>query len=302
MAVLDTIKTIYVEKYKLLILIPILLLVLALMQLGYQYSTTGSFVKKGVSISGGVTITIIDNKDHDIDVLHQQLQQEHPSKDISIKKISDRGESVGLLIEANLFSKEDIEAFVTSLQTQLEQSRDTFNIEVTGPSLGESFFRSLLRGLLIAFICMSIVVFFYFRSFVPSIAVITAAASDMIITLAVINLLGMKLSTAGIVAFLFLIGYSVDTDILLTIRVLKHKEGTYMDRIFSSIKTGMTMTLTSLSATLIVLFFSTSEVISQIMLILLIGLAADIINTWIQNVGILRLYLEHKEKKQEAAA
>lgn len=302
MAITDTIKTVYVEKYKLLLLIPILLLVFALVQLGYQYSATGSFVKKGVSISGGVTITIIDNKAHDIDVLHQQLRQEHPSKDISIKKISDRGEAIGLLIEANLFSKEDIEAFVTSLQTQVGQSRETFNIETTGPSLGESFFRSLIRGLIIAFISMSIVVFLYFRIFVPSFAVITAAASDMLITLAVVNLLGIKLSTAGIVAFLFLIGYSVDTDILLTVRVLKHKEGTYMDRIFSSIKTGLTMTLTSLAAVIVALIFSTSEVISQIMIILIIGLIADIINTWIQNVGILRLYLEHKEKKQEAAA
>ncbi|MBI3033456.1 hypothetical protein HYY69_08335 [Candidatus Woesearchaeota archaeon] len=291
----NKIKKIYVEKYKLLLIIPFLLLFFAFAQLGYQYTTTGSFVKKGVSISGGVTITILDQQEHDLSLLQQQLQTQYPSKDIDIKKITDKGKDAGLLIEANLFSNDDIELFLMSLESILGKTRDTFNVEITGPSLGKSFFRSLLKGLTIAFICMGIVVFIYFRTPVPSLAVILAAASDMIVTLAVVNLLGMKLSTAGIVAFLFLIGFSVDTDVLLTIRVLKHKEGTYIDRIFSSIRTGMTMTLTALATAIVALLFSNSEVISQIMTILLIGLIADIIFTWIQNVGLLRLYLERKE-------
>lgn len=71
-----------------------------------------------------------------------------------------------------------------------------------------------------------------------------------------------------------------------------------MDRIFDSIKTGLTMNVTTLAAVGISLLFTSSEVIAQIMTILLIGLLADIINTWIQNVAILRLYLEWQEKKK----
>jgi len=56
---------------------------------------------------------------------------------------------------------------------------------------------------------------------VPSSCVILAAVSDIISTIAVTNLLGLKMSTAGIAALLMLIGYSVDTDILLTTKVLK---------------------------------------------------------------------------------
>jgi preprotein translocase subunit SecF len=109
--------------------------------------------------------------------------------------------------------------------------------------------------------------------------------------------MGVKISTAGIAAFLMLIGYSVDTDILLTIRVLKRKEGTVNERIISSIKTGMTMTITAIASTLVVLIFSRSEVLTQIMLILFIGLMADLVNTWIQNVAILKWYLERKHEK-----
>ena len=64
-------------------------------------------------------------------------------------------------------------------------------------------------------------------------------------------------------------------------------------------KTGLTMTITTLTVVTLALIFSQSETIQQIMLILLIGLLVDIINTWIQNVGILRLYLEKHGKNKE---
>ena len=144
---------------------------------------------------------------------------------------------------------------------------------------------------------MAIVVFIYFRIPIPCLAVVFSAFSDIVVTVAVVNLLGIKLGTAGIAAFLMLIGYSVDTDILLTTRVLKRKEGTEFERILSSVSTGMTMTLTAITAVAVAIIFTQNDTIRQIMTILLIGLLADIINTWIQNVGILRLYLERKSRQ-----
>ena len=55
-----------------------------------------------------------------------------------------------------------------------------------------------------------------FRDFVPSIAVITVALSDIIIAIGGMSLFGIPLSVASVGAILMLIGYSVDTDILLT--------------------------------------------------------------------------------------
>jgi len=57
------------------------------------------------------------------------------------------------------------------------------------------------------------------------------------------------------------------------------------------------MTLTTIAAILAGLVFSVSPVLKQIMSILLIGLILDIIFTWIQNVGIMRIYLEKHHVK-----
>jgi hypothetical protein len=60
----------------------------------------------------------------------------------------------------------------------------------------------------------------------------------------------------------------------------------------------MTMTITAIVAVLVAYIFTQSDTLRQIMLILMIGLFFDILNTWIQNTGLLTLYVRHKAKKQ----
>ena len=133
----------------------------------------------------------------------------------------------------------------------------------------------------------------YIKNSVPSFAVMLSAFADIVMTLAVINLIGLKLSTAGIVAFLMLIGYSVDTDILLTTRILR-KRGDLNRELFGAFKTGTTMTLTSIIAitAALIVVYPFGSVLNQIFIILLIGLAFDLFNTWITNASIIKWYSE----------
>jgi preprotein translocase subunit SecF len=160
-----------------------------------------------------------------------------------------------------------------------------------GSALGASFFKETIKALIFAFVLMGLVVFAYFRVPIPSLAVILSAVSDIIITLAILNIFNVKISTAGIAAFLMLIGYSVDTDILLSTHALK-RQGKLKERIFNAMRTGLTTTSTTIVAVSLALIFAKSAIIYEIMLIVLIGLLVDLVNTWIQNVGILRYYLE----------
>jgi preprotein translocase subunit SecF len=284
----------YDKKYKKLLIIPILLLILAIAQISIQAATTGDFVNKGTSLKGGSTVSVLQQADQN--TLQSQLNQQFPDLDITVRELADGAEAVGISIESTAQSDEDIVPLVAAIQSATGATQRDITIEVTGASLGGSFFRQTFVAMIMAFVLMAIVVFFYFRLFIPSVAVVAAALSDLIITLAIFNLTGMKLSTAGIAAFLMLIGYSVDTDILLTTRVLKRRDGSVMERILGAMKTGMTMTITTLVAVTTGLIITNSPVVQQIMVILLIGLLVDVINTWIQNVGIIRLYLERKNK------
>ena len=291
----------YDRHYLWLLIIPVLLLAAALVQIGIQTAQTGDFIQKGISLKGGVTITIATDKIIDTAGLKSELLSQFPKLDASVRTLTSAGQSVGYVIEADLQNSADIDKGISIVETYTGIDKKEFGIETIQPSLGASFFEEVAIAMLVAFAFMAIVVFLTFRTFVPSFAAVFSVFSDMVITLAVVNLLGIKVSSAGIAAFLMLIGYSIDTDILLSTRVLKREEGSVLDRILSSVKTGLTMAGTTIVAAIIAFIFTESETLKQIMLIILIGLFVDIFNTWLQNAAILRWYVEHRGKKHGKA-
>ncbi|MDD1763293.1 MAG: protein translocase subunit SecF, partial [Methanobacteriaceae archaeon] len=166
-----------------------------------------------------------------------------------------------------------------------------------GALLSEQALNQVYYALAFAFLFMSITVFIIFRSPVPSLAVIAAAASDIIIAVGGMSLFGIPLSLASVGGILMLIGYSVDTDILLTTRVLKDKKGTVTERAMKALGTGLTMTAAAVGAMtalylVVVFFIPAASVLADIAAVLIIGLLADIMTTWLMNLGILRWYLE----------
>lgn len=163
--------------------------------------------------------------------------------------------------------------------------------------LGLVFFKiNLIISISILVLFSAFLIYTYIKKSVPAFAVMLSAFADIVMTLALVNLLGMKISSAGIVAFLMLIGYSVDTDIMLTARVLKRKTSEKNTAIFGAFKTGTTMTITSIIAvaTALIVVFPFATILNQIFTILLIGLGFDILNTWLTNASIIKWYSEKK--------
>jgi preprotein translocase subunit SecF len=261
-------------------------------------TNNGDFINKDISLKGGVSIAV----HYDKAINEQELASYLSSKgfSVNVRTLYSGSDPLAILIESDVEINDAAtkETLLSAIQEKTGIEKKTYSVETMSAAIGDSFFKDAMRALLISFILMSLVVLFTFRTFIPSAAVILAALSDIIITIAVLNLLHVKISTAGIAALLMLIGYSVDTDILLTSRVLKRKEGTVLDRVLYSIKTGMMMNATAFVVIILGMLLTSSDIIKQIMLILFIGMLADQINTWIQNAGILRWYMEHKAKKQ----
>ncbi len=170
-------------------------------------------------------------------------------------------------------------------------------IQSVGPLLSKQALSQVYYALGFAFIFMSITVFIIFRNFVPPVAVILAALSDIIIAIGGMAVFGIPLSVATVGGLLMLIGYSVDTDILLTTRVLKRREGTINERARDAMKTGFTMAGAAIGSMLalylvVIFFIPYAQTLGQIAAVLIIGLVADVLATWLMNLGILRWYME----------
>lgn len=288
------------EAYgKLLPALQVFTLIVLLASIGYVVfftAQTGDFVRKGVSLAGGTSVTVSTAEPLDTRAIETGLLQRFPGSDVAVRILQSGTQQSGFVVDAANIAPDPTEA-EGLLVAALREAYPTepMSVETTGPTLGAAFFRQTLVAIGIAFVLMALVVFISFRTVYPSLAVVLAGFSTVISTLAVFNLLGMQLSTAGVAAFLMLIGYSIDTDILLSTRILRERGSSFLEQLWSAAKTGLTMQATTAIAVTVVLIFSNNPIFTQIMTIILIGMVFDVLYTWIQNAALLKWYVSRTE-------
>ena len=180
-----------------------------------------------------------------------------------------------------------------TLESQAEAAGLTVrSISSVSASFGTSTQALALGGLAVAFVGMSLLVFALFRVFVPSIAVVISAFSDIMIAVAFMNIFGIELSLGTVAALLMIIGYSVDSDILLNNHILR-RSGEFYSSTYRAMRTGITMTLTSIIAMSVMAVVATLfgiQLLASIGTVLVFGLLADLMNTYLLNLSLLRWY------------
>ncbi|MCL9813515.1 protein translocase subunit SecF [Natranaeroarchaeum aerophilus] len=265
--------------------IPLAVLAVALAVIIGWFIFTGAPATLGIDFAGGTQLTVETSDDRDaienafdeeIENINEITGQDNQW---SIESPSDDAEAMEQQAEENLTPAEGTDRVV------LEAS--TFSA-----SFGSDNQRTALYGVTAAFLGMAVLAFALFRTFVPSIAIVVSAFSDIMIPLAAMNLVGIPLSLGTVAGLLMLIGYSVDSDILLNNHILR-RSGKFYESTYRAMQTGVTMTVTSLTAmavlTVVAYLFGIG-LLWQIGFVLVVGLMADLMNTYMLNLSLLRWY------------
>jgi preprotein translocase subunit SecF len=268
------------ESYKPLIIIPVIVTILALALV----ATHG--LNEGIDLKGGSIATVQLEKSVSSGELESLIQSGTGIEDVSVS-------TSGKQATVELGGAADIVKFTNSVNG----TATILSYRSVGPLLSAQALNQVYWALAFAFIFMSVTVFIVFRKIVPSLAVICSAFVDIVVAVGGMSLFGIPLSMASVGALLMLIGYSVDTDILLTTRVLKDREGTVNERAAGAFKTGITMTGAAIGAmaalyVITIVFIPSAKTLSEIAAVLILGLLADLMATWLMNFGLLRWYME----------
>lgn len=187
---------------------------------------------------------------------------------------------------------------ISSLKSVIPFTSYTYQ-EVT-PTLGAFFLQEMQGVIITSFILVAIAVLFIFRTPVPALSVVFGAGNDIIVALGAMGLFGIPLGVASIGGLLMLIGYSIDTDMLSAIRIIKRTEGTPADRAYSTMGTGITMTtaaIISFAILLTVSYYTFIPTYFEIASVVLFGLIADIFTTWFGNTPMVLWYKQRKEAR-----
>jgi len=265
--------------------VPLAFLVLALAIIGGWVVATGAPANLGLEFTGGVELRIADDGGD----VEQQIRTAFEREPDSVRTIP--GDSV--VVVTFQAAEDDPEGLANDLQDQADAAGlTTTAVDQVSPSFASDTARTAIFGVALAFLGMSVLVFALFRTFVPSIAVVASAFSDLVIPIAAMNLLGIEMTLGTIAALLMIIGYSVDSDILLNDSVLR-RTGEFYESVSRAMRTGVTMTITSMAAMIVMAIVATLfgvVLLRDIGIILSVGLCADLMNTYLLNVSLLRWY------------
>ena len=261
-----------------LVAIPLGLLAFALAILAVATVLTGTPVALGIEFTGGTEMQIVT------DDSQAEIRETFDEEVASITPIAGQANTYQLTFQAD-----DADPII-------EQAEGAgYEVESVGErsaSFAADSQQQALFGLLIAFAGMAALVALMFRTLVPSLAVIASAFSDIVIPLALMRLFDIELTLGTVAALLMLIGYSVDSDLLLNNHVLR-RHGDFYTSTFRAMRTGVTMTVTSIAAMIvmtIVAHLLGIPLLPDVGLILVFGLLADLMNTYLLNVSLLRYY------------
>ena len=261
--------------------VPLAVLAVALLILlvwGTMMTPVGWPAQPGMDFTGGTELQIVTSDSR------EEIQATFFEEPQSVRSVGGQADTYVLHFQTDETTRIEDEARAAGYE--VEQVREVSAV------FGESIQLQAVFGVGLAFLGMSIVVFLLFRTFVPSIAVIASAFSDIMIPIAMMNLLGIEMTLGTVAALLMIIGYSVDSDMLLNSNILRRRGGFY-ESAYRAMNTGITMTLTSLTAMIVmtlVAWFFQIPLLPEIGAVLVFGLAADLMNTYMLNMSLLRWY------------
>jgi preprotein translocase subunit SecF len=290
----------YYNNYKKLLLLPLLLLAFNLSVLAYNYITTGSIVNVDSSLKGGVSLTFNYDKEINYDLLKNYLINGLGTEDVDIillkNQLSDNIMGYEVLTEQGV-SKENLIGLIEGfLNDTLVENDISFGSQSS--VIGDNFIKETGWLFLIGFFLMILVSYLSFKEIIPAFTISISTLADIIGILSVFNLLGVKVGVVTIGALLMIMGYSTDSDILLAANIFIKKEGNLKDKLFSALKTELTMNSTALITFVVMFLLSSVDAIKQISLVLIVGMFFDLFNTWLGSASIQRIYREFKERKK----
>ena len=257
--------------------VPLAVLAVALVVIAGWYAVTGAPVSPGIEFTGGTELQL------QTDEPQPQLAERFDAEVISVRPITTAQNTYILT-----FQSTDADA----LEARASELGTVESVQSTSPSFGQTTQQLTVLGIAAAFVGMSLLAFLLFRTFIPSIAIVISAFSDIVVPVALMNVFGIQLSLGTVAALLMLIGYSVDSDILLNNHVLRRSGGFY-ESAYRAMETGVTMTVTSISAMVVMTIVASLfgiDLLTAIGTVLVFGLVTDLMNTYMLNYSLLRWY------------
>lgn len=264
-----------------------------------RWRTQGTPVPLSLEFSGGTFIRVrgLDNRPDATAI--ELAAEELLSANIEVKVTEDRVTGkFGLDMETPKDLSDNERAGVREMLSKQFGIEGSFSAEWAGSVVTSIYRGQAERAIVGAFIAMAIIILVAFKHGFASGIIMLCIGLNVLGVIGGMAIFGVPLSLASVAGMLMLLGYSIDTNILLAMRVLKRLGGEVRERIAEAMRTGLMMTGTALIPLFAINILTTAPALYQLSMALIFGLLADIVNTWFLNSGMMLWYTERRRGRE----
>lgn len=200
----------------------------------------------------------------------------------------------GYHVETQMIDENSRSWVKNSLSAKSGIPENKIEIYTLGPAVTGTQGEQVRNAIVVTLIVIGVAAAIAFRRRLTIGAILLVVGLDIVGVLGCMALFQVPLSSASLIGILMLIAYAIDTNVLLTWRVLKRAGGGARDHATGSMRTGAIMTIAVLIFVLSFNILTTAHQINELTMTLAFGILINFANTWLLNAEILVRYAERK--------
>jgi len=279
------------NNYKKFLMISMVIFVIFVGTILFNYFKYGYIINKSITISGGY-VTLINNNYH---ITNPEIQNTLNQMNITDYVLYstpniiyiESGKQINETLLINLLNQDyNIKLLPTDISIQHYSSL-----------VGNLIFNQFLFFVILAMVLTAFVIFIAFRVSKITLNIISTILFDVIGLLAILSITKYPIGANGFIGMLMILGFAIDNNVVLSTNIVKEKEKPFIERVRMSFRVGMLMEIIALYTLLLLYFIVPEPSVDEFAFVLSVAIILDLLYYLIGNIPLYKYFEAKKEQE-----
>jgi len=279
------------NNYKKFLMISMVIFVIFVGTILFNYFKYGYIINKSITISGGY-VTLINNNYH---ITNPEIQNTLNQMNITDYVLYstpniiyiESGKQINETLLINLLNQDyNIKLLPTDISIQQYSSL-----------VGNLIFNQFLFFVILAMILTAFVIFIAFRASKITLNIISTILFDVVGLLAILSITKYPIGANGFIGMLMILGFAIDNNVVLSTNIVKEKEKPFIERVRMSFRVGMLMEIIALYTLLLLYFIVPEPSVDEFAFVLSVAIILDLLYYLIGNIPLYKYFEAKKEQE-----
>jgi len=279
------------NNYKKFLMISMVIFVIFVGTILFNYFKYGYIINKSITISGGY-VTLINNNYH---ITNPEIQNTLNQMNITDYVLYNTPNII--YIESGKQINETLLINLLNQDYNIKLLPTDISIQQYSSLVGNLIFNQFLFFVILAMILAAFIIFISFRASKITLNIISTILFDVVGLLSILSITKYPIGANGFIGMLMILGFAIDNNVVLSTNIVKEKEKPFIERVRMSFRVGMLMEVIALYTLLLLYFIVPEPSVDEFAFVLSIAIILDLLYYLIGNIPLYKYFEAKKEQE-----